>query len=158
MNRILDQEFLCASHSLFFEQKGLQKFYHDCPTKIHWVYGGKITCLKGSAFQMERNSTQKAGFKDVQNLVSSLPGSDLDGLNVEAETTLSKISQRSWWRWVYFGVRRIQIIYDQRETVVVLRAICKFTDISFIKWWFLISFLLNIDCFYWLALEKHWIS
>ena len=60
------------------------------------MYGGKIICLKGSAFQMERNSTQKADFKDVQNLVSSVPGSDLDDLNVEPETTLSKISRRSW--------------------------------------------------------------
>ena len=41
---------------------------------------------------------------------------------------------------------------------MVLRAICKFSDISFIKWWFLISFLLNIDCFYWLASEKHWMK
>ena len=44
---------------------------------------------------MERNSTQKADFKDIQNLVSSVPGSDLDDLNVEPETTLCKISQRS---------------------------------------------------------------
>ena len=96
MSRILGQEFLCASHSPCLEQKGLQKFYHDCFTKIHWTHREKITCLKGSAFQMERNSTQKADFKDIQNLVSSVPGSDLDDLNFEPETTLSKISQRSW--------------------------------------------------------------
>lgn len=144
-DRILDQEFLCASHSPLFEQEGLQQFNCACSTNIRWGCGRKTAYLLRSQGFTWRGTLSRELYSRMYRLqVSSVPGSDFDDLSVKPEATIDETSGGSWVVSIFWCGTNTNNLRTKGKTVMVLRAICKFFDIPFIKWWNLISFLLNI--------------